>query len=324
MEAEVVMQLLEKVNDKQRTAALRYLSHNNKKLRIPGFSLMEKAPIKLVANTARTNSNFRRALYESIAMVVLDGSKVDHSKSIDDLKNEFPQTKWLGLAAYLLMMGEEKHTEDALKLITDDINGVEAKETVQNAAIRPEPKLDKKEEKFREKYLKAKNENAELVAELAKHKELLQNAAATIEKLKESQQELESKCAGYLAEIDALNDRNSRLTQQLEEATEKTKELQTAQTSKVDIRVLAPNCKDILEGYRETIPMAFDMVLSSDMENVIDKYDEIWVLVDVVPFGTLRVLRKWKKLADQKVFIFQTVGDLVTHVDNVVQTDGRR
>lgn len=323
MEPEMVTQLLAKLDDKQRTSAFRHLSHNNKKLRIPGFSSLEKAPIKLVTNTARTNKHLRTALYASISTVILDGTKVESSKNLDELKNEIPQTKWLGLAAYLLMLGEEEHSADALQILADYDITSESTDTTKVTETSPEPKLDKKEEKFREKYLKAKSENAKLTAELEKIKGMLQDANNLIDTLKMNQVELESKCATYLAEIDALSDEKSRLTKQLDDATKIAPKVQAFQKASVDIHVLAPNCKDILGKYTDTIPMDFMGTLDTNVTAMVEEYDEIWVFPDVVSFGTYRVLRKLKKTADDKVFIFQTVGDLVAHVESVLQTDGR-
>lgn len=321
MEPEMITQLLEKIDRKQYAMAIRHLSHNNKKLRIPGFSIMEKAPTKLVANTARTNKIFRKALYESISIVVLNGIKVDLTQSIDEIKKGIPQAQWLGLAAHLLMINEEEYSTEAFRIISE--NGMEgdSKDHEQLPKSEPESKPDKKEEKFREKYLKVKNENSELSAELEKCKGQIQEANAEIEKLKKIQSELDSRCAAYMAEIDALTDEKSRLIQQLQEVTEKA---QAIQAPRIDIRVLAPNCKDLLEKYMDTIPLDFDGALDMNVTDAIEKYNEIWVFSDVVPFGTYRVLRKWKKVAEDKVFIFQTVGDLVAHAEKMLQADGRR
>lgn len=321
MQREMISQLLERLDAKQYAASLRHLSHNNKRLKIPGFSLMEKAPIKLVVNTARNNRAFRTALYESISAVILEGRTVDLSKNADEMKKEIPQVQWLGLAAYLLMTGEEEHSADALKIISDCGSEDEPPASTPEVQNTHETKPDKKEEKFREKYLKAKNENAELVADLDRYKAQLQENAVEIEKLKKLQSDLESKCAAYMAEIDTLSGEKARLIQQLEEETEKA---QAAQTPKIDIRILAPNCQDVLKKYMDIIRLDFDGNLAMDVTDAIKQYDEIWVFSDVVPFGTYRALRKWKKVAEDKVFIFQTVGDLVAHAENVLQTDGRR
>ena len=96
------------------------------------------------------------------------------------------------------------------------------------------------------------------------------------------------------------------------------------QKGSVEIQVLAPNCKDLLEKYVDTIPMDFTGASTADVSAMIEKYDEIWVFPDVVSFSTYRVLQKCQRMAGSKVFIFQTVGDLVAHVESVLQTDGRR
>jgi len=324
MEPEMIIQLLEKIDGKEYTMAIRHLSHNNKKLRIPGFSVMEKAPIRLVANTARTNKFFRKALYKSISTVILAGIKVDLTKNTEELKKEIPQAQWLGIAAYLLMVNEEKYATDAVTIISECGNAGEARDNEQLLQNESEPKQDKKEERFREKYLKAKNENAELVAELERCKAKLLEDAAEIEKLKEIQNDLESQCALYLEKINDLSNNNSRLLQELEEMTEQTGKVQTALDSQVNVRVFAPYCKDLLEKYGDTIPIVFDGSIAMGAARAVEQYDEIWVFPDVVPFGTYRVLQKWKKSADEKVFIFHTAVDLVAHAEKVLQADGRR
>jgi hypothetical protein len=325
MEPEMVTQLLERIDDKQRISVLRHLSHNNKKLRIPGFSLMEKAPIKIVANTSRTNKHFRSALFESISAVILDGVKVDCSKCLDTLKSEIPQKKWLGLAAHLLMLSEEEHTDDATKLISDyDATKQSASDIAEVLDALPEPKTDKKEERFREKYLKEKGENAKLTAELEKVNRSLHDAGNTIDTMKLNQLELEGKCAAYLAEIARLSDENAKLICQLGEATKAELHVPAHLGSSVDIHVLAPNCKDILEKYRDTIPMDFSGNLDQNSPDVMEKYDEIWVFPNLISFGTYRLLKKWKRSADDKVFIFETTGELISHAEKMLQTARRR
>lgn len=324
MEPEMITQLLEKLDAKQYTAILRHLSHNNRKLRIPGFSLMEKAPIKLVANTAKTNKSFRKALYASIAAVILDGAIIDLAKTTDEIKKEIPQVQWLGLAAHLLMVGEEEHAADASKIISDYGSGNNASDSVQPHQSEPESKPDKKEEKFREKYMKAKKENAEMLAELERCKGQLQDAGVEIETLKKSQTDLENQCAAYKAEIDTLSNDRARLIQELDAATKKAEQAQAAPPPRIDIRVLAPNCKDLLDKYSDTILLDFDGTRDMDVMELIQKYDEIWAFSDVVPYGTFRMLKKCKKTADAKVFIFQTAGELVAHAAMVTQAAGRR
>ena len=59
MGTEMISKLLEKLDKQQYTDVIRSFSQHNKRLKIPGFTLVERAPLKLVANTARTNKLFR-------------------------------------------------------------------------------------------------------------------------------------------------------------------------------------------------------------------------------------------------------------------------
>ena len=64
MGTETISKLLEKLDKQQYTDVIRSFSQHNKRLKIPGFTLVERAPLKLVANTARTNKIFRKALFQ--------------------------------------------------------------------------------------------------------------------------------------------------------------------------------------------------------------------------------------------------------------------
>lgn len=316
METETINKLLEKLEKQQYIDVIRYLSQHNKRIKIPGFSHMEKAPTKLVANTARTNRIFRKALFESISGVILSGADINLDRDVEDIKSDIPKNQWLGLAAFLLLLENDVYAFEAEKII-DEYGDNHQEDVVQE--IVNLPKSDKKEEKFREKYLKARIEIAELTAELEKHVTLLREKTAENEQLREGKKELEQRCITYLAQLDALNKEKTRLLGELEATQAKMIAAQSIPQPKLDIQVLAPCCEDILGRYTMTIPIDFENAPQMTSTEAMSKYDEIWVFPDVVPFGTYRTLRKWKKAYDENVNIFQTATDLVDYAEKLIQ-----
>lgn len=317
MGTETISKLLEKLDKQQYTDVIRSFSQHNKRLKIPGFTSVERAPLKLVANTARTNKLFRKALLEEISQVVLSGIDINLDNGIGEIKKEVPKTKWLGLAAFLLLLDDDIHTAEAEQLIEEYAAQLEHEEIPQEADASPKP--DKKEEKFREKYLKAKTEIAELKTELEKHMESLREATAETEQLREKKKELEQRCIAYLAQIEALSKEKVRLLAELETARMEVLIVQSVKQSKLEIQIFAPGCEDILGKYCEVVPIEFANVTNITMDVALKKYDEIWVFSDVIPFGTYRMLHKWKQVAGEKVIIFQTATELVDHVEKLMQ-----
>ena len=137
---------------------IRSFAQRNKRMKIPGFSSMEKAPIKLVANTARTNKVFQRALLEAISHTMMPDAEVNTEQNIAEIKANIPQAQWLGLAAYLLMQEDGKYVAEAEQIISDFSAAHKQEKTLPVSEVDDTPKIDKKEEKFREKYLKSKSD----------------------------------------------------------------------------------------------------------------------------------------------------------------------
>ncbi len=317
METETISKLLEKLGKQQYTDAIRNFTQYNKRLKIPGFSSMEKAPIKLVANTARTNKAFRKALLESISVVVLPGTDINLDRDIADIKKDLPKTQWLGLAAFLLHLENDTYTYEAERIIDEYDANIPQKKTVHETVSTC--KADKKEEKFREKYLRARTEISELTAEMEKQMTQLRDATIKIDELRDEQKKFEQRCTAYLSQIDALNKEKKELLDKLEITQEKVVALQRTSHQKLDIHVLAPSCEDILSIYCDTIPICFENPTKISGREALTKYDEIWVFPNVVPFGTYRTLQKWKQESDEKVIIFQTATDLVSHAERLIR-----
>ena len=92
---------------------------NNKRMKIPGFSSLEKTPQGLILNTARTNKGFRDALLDACVAVILDGDVVDLSKSLIENKQAIARERWLGVAAAFLKSGSAQDTEEITRLISE-------------------------------------------------------------------------------------------------------------------------------------------------------------------------------------------------------------
>lgn len=317
MGTETISKLLERLEKQQYTDVIKNFTQHNKRLKIPGFSSMEKVPVKLVANTAKTNKVFRKALLESISVVILSGTDVNLDRDIAEIKKDLPKNQWLGLAAFLLLLENETYTYEAEKIIDEyDVNIRQKKVEQETVSTH---RADKKEEKFREKYLKARTEIAELTADLEKHMTLLRDATTEIKELRDGQKKYEQRCMAYLSQIDALNKEKKKLLDEMEIVQEKVVTLQSFSQQKLNIHVLAPSCEDILGVYCDTIPIGFENPTKISVREALEKYDEIWVFPDVVPFGTYRALCKWKQEYDDKVIIFQTATDLVSHAKKLIK-----
>lgn len=317
MQAYTISKLLEKLDKQQYSNVIRNFTQHNKRMKIPGFSHMEKAPVKLVVNSARTNKAFCKALLESVSKVILSGTEINLERDISDIKKDIPNTAWLGLAAFLLLLENDAYTVEAESIIDEYDDDQKQESPVQESAILPKP--DKKEEKFREKYLNARIDISELTTELEKQTLLLQKANAEIDQLREEKKDLEQRCISYLAQLDALIKDNRKLLEEQKAVQAKLAAAQSAPQPKLDVLVLAPNCTDILSKYTDTIPIAFDDTTKLSMTEAIEKYDEIWVFPDVISFGAYRALRRWKQFADEKVIIFQTATDVVAYAEKLIQ-----
>lgn len=318
MEIELIARLLEQLEAKQYTASIRDLSQNNKKLSIPGFSRMEKAPKKLVVNTAKVNMKFRRALLAAVSSVVLSGTAVNIDMGIDRMKQNVPKEKWLGLAALLLLSENEAYTIEVERII-DEYTEL-SKGSASVVTLVEDTKPDKREEKFREKYLKARKEMEQLKESLDQQRIQTQRDEDEIEELKRINEDLEARCSRYMKELNDVKTENEKLCRDIAKVkatitTEKT----TQETSMLEIRVFAPKCKDILEEYCDILQLEFELPEGNLEAEIIEEYDEIWALESIVPFGMYRMLCKWKKSVNEKVLIFQTAAQLNAYVQQMVQ-----
>ena len=318
MATETISKLLEKLDKKQYTDVIRIFAQHNKRLKIPGFTSIERVPLQLVANTTRTNKIFRKALLEEISQCILLNTEINLDNDIEDIKKEIPQIQWLGLAAFLLLLDDDTYTAKAEQIIDEYVVPSEHEKALQRSNT--SPKFDKKEGKFREKYLKAKAETAEMQSELEKRIESFQEAMAEVEQLRGQKKELEERCLAYLAQIDALSREKARLLGDLETVRTEISTVQCAKKPKLEaqVQILAPGCKDILGKYCEAISIEFTNVTSITMDEALKQYNEIWVFPDVIPFGSYRILNKWKQVAGEKVLIFSTATDLLNHVEKLM------
>lgn len=317
MGTEIICKLLEKLEKQQYINVIRSFAQHNERLKIPGFTSLEKAPLKLVANTARTNKVFCKALLNEISSAFLSDVNINLDNNIQEIKKEIPKTKWIGLAAFLLLLDDDVRCAEAAQLIDEypiQVEYVEAPSKTDTSS-----RTDKKEERFREKYLKAKTEIAEIKSELEEHIELLREAEYDAEQLRAQKKELEQLCMAYLAKIEALSNEKARMSAELETARMEVLAVQNVKKPKIEIQILAPGCEDILHKYCEVVHIVFANVTNITMDEALKKYDEIWVFANVIPFATYRMLRKWKEVAEEKVTIFQTVTDLIDYVEKLVQ-----
>ena len=317
MELETIIKLLEKLDKKQYSDIIRKFSQHNKRLKVPGFTSIEKVPLKLIANNAKTNKLFRKALLDEISSVVLTGIDINMDQDITTIKNNIPKDKWLGLAAFLLLLNNESHTAEAKKIIEEFAPQKQSEDIPKE--IDDNTKEDKKEEKFREKYLKAKRELADIKVKLETGLEAFQKLAIDVGKLEDEKRELEQRCMTYLVQIETLRNENSRLTHELKKAEAKEISYHQSTQRSIDIKILAPCCEDILNKYCGITAIDFENRTELLKEEILEKYDEIWVFPDVIPYSTYRMLCKWKKEADDKIMIFQAPADLVARAEKLTQ-----
>lgn len=317
MQPQIIGKLLEKISQKQYSDVIRSFSLHNKRMKIPGFTSLEKVPLTLIANNAKTNKVFRKALLDEISAVILAGIDINMENDIDEIKTTLPKEKWLGFAAFLLCLGDENYVAEAERIIDDfetECTQTEVPhETVDNI------KSDKKEEKFREKYLKAKKEVAYLQAKLDESIESRRKIADEVERLEDIREKLEKQCAVYLDQIQMLSNEKAVLCAELEKAQAIIASAQHAPSSELNFQIFAPCCEDILRKYCEMITINFEDVAKAPMDVILEKYHEIWVFPDVLPFSTYRMFCKWKKEAEGKIIIFQTATDLLARADAVKQ-----
>lgn len=135
MGTEIISKLLEKLEKQQYIDVIRSFAQHNKRLKIPGFTSLEKAPLKLVANTARTNKVFCKALLNEISQIFMSDVDINLDNDIQEIKKEIPETKWIGLAAFLLLLDDDAHIAEAVQLIDEY--------PIQDEYVEVPPKTDK-------------------------------------------------------------------------------------------------------------------------------------------------------------------------------------
>ena len=313
MEPQIIGKLLEKISKKQYTEIIRSFSLHNKRMRIPGFTSMEKVPLTLIANNAKTNKVFRKALLDEISTIILAGAKINMEDDINQIKSTLPKEKLLGFAALLLFLENENYVAEAERIITDF--AVDAPQVVVSHETPDNSRSDKKEEKFREKYLKAKKEVAELQTKYDESQDLYRKISDEANRLEETIKELESQCAIYLSQIQSLSNERLTLCAELEKSQVASASTQYTSSPKITPQILAPCCEDILGRYCEIITINFEDATKIPKESILEKYNEIWVFPDVLPFSMYRMFCKWKKEAEGQILIFQTATELLAHAD---------
>ena len=318
MEPQIIGKLLEKISKKQYTDIIRSFSLHNKRMRVPGFTSMEKVPLTLIANNAKTNRVFRKALLDEIATMILSGTEINMENDINEIKSTLPKEKLLGFAALLLFLENENYIAEAERIIADFT--VDAPQVEASPENPDNSKSDKKEEKFREKYLKSKKEIAELQTKLDESQDSYRKISDEAKRLEETIKDLESQCAIYLSQIQSLSSEKLALCAELEAAQSACSSTQYTPPTKVTTQILAPCCEDILGRYCEILTIDFEDATKIPKESILKKYNEIWVFPDVLPFSMYRMFCKWKKAAEGQILIFQTATELLAHADALRQT----
>ncbi len=315
MDTEYISMLLGKIEAKQFAQIGKHFAQHNKRIKVPGFTALEKAPRKLIANTARTNQKFRQCLLVSIAAVILDGEEVTLENGIAQLLESIPCQKRLGLAAYLLLEQNEEFDSAIEKLISD----------CPERCVQPVPQKpaesdhtnDKREEKFREKYLKLKAEMSHLQTELEEYKSQKGKDSAEIERLQSIEAELIQQSQNKSEKIEELTAKIVSLQQELQQANARIAEAPCVSLPQADIRIFAPNCADILEKYEDILTIDFNIPIPPLGESAVEGYGEIWVLPNVLSFGMVRFFTKLWNKGDERVHIFQSVGELLERVQKM-------
>ena len=315
MAIDLMKELIEKLDKKTYMAVIRCVAQNNKRMKLPGFSSLERAPKGLILNTAKTDKRFSDALLDACVEVLLEGIDVDYSKSLLENKEIIPCDRWLGLAAAFLKKGHEQDVEVLSTIISE--YKVEKTEPIREPAKESE-KQDKREEKFREKYLKAH-------AEVEKLTNVLNEVQGGYEKLLLENDELKKI-------ISALNEDKEKMLQVLENKERELIQLKsTVTTIKVSndhtqcvqapnntLRVLAPNCQDVLGKYAGRMSIEFGDIAERTKEELMQLYDQVWVLPNVVSFATSRKLSRWCKEGEERIIWFLNAAELLSKAEMMI------
>lgn len=314
MQAEDMSGLLQKLSEKQYSLAMHDLSKNNPKIRVSGFTTISKIPVKYAAATAKTHAPFREALLKSISAIILGDNEVDWSKPTEELKEVIPSTKWLGLAAQLLLSEHDEDRIQATKIISeysqtncDDENTIAP--TVEQ----------KRQDKFREKYMKAQKEIADLTKLLNAERLLTQKAKSEVEALTRLQDETTALCNELKAEVSRLKEASQLLQFEIErlQSEDAPKPDDIPCPPKTNIKIFAPNCKSFLQGYSDFFDIQFDELTVVAVAAAVEQCDETWAVFDLLPYGTTRALKKLKLTHSEKVYVFNTSDELLAHAERI-------
>lgn len=310
MEIELIKKLLTELDPAQYISVLRTINQVNRKLRITGFTKMEKAPITMVVNSAKNSEKFKMALLASVMRVISPELKVDVEENLQDLKDKVIRDQWLGLAAFLIAHGSNQALEKANDvLISYHVPLV--KENTPGNTEQPEGN-EKKEEKFRQKYMNAHEDLEQAKKEIADKNLQIQEWQQKYRKLCECNENLEQQCRELNQKIEQLNDIQQHMNEDIIRLRTK-----TAEHSRAELHIFAPNCQDVLEKFTSKIRIDFSLPENLKLEDVIKYYDQIWVFPDLVPFGVFRALRKMKNTETEKIRIFQSLSSLISHAYRV-------
>lgn len=315
MAMDLLKELIEKLDKKTYIAVIRCVAQNNKRMKLPGFSSLERAPRGLILNTARTDKRFSDALLDACVEVILDGIDVDYSKSLLENKERVTCDRWLGLAAAFLKKSHDQDVEVLATIISE--YKVEKSEPIREPAKESE-KQEKREEKFRDKYLKAH-------AEVEKLTDMLNEAQGDYEKLLLENDELKKI-------ILVLNEDKEELLQTLKNKEQELIQLKSTETTiKVSddhtqcvqvpgntLRVLAPNCQDVLGKYAGRISIEFEDIAERTKEELMQLYDQVWVLPNAVSFATSRKLSRWRKEGEERIVWFLNAAELLLKAETMI------
>lgn len=321
MDSDLIFNLLNKLKRDEYLSVLRNISQGDKRFQtrtvFAGFSMVEKVPVRIVANKASTNKAFLRVLLKSISAIVLSETNINMEMDINEIKTSVPKTQWLGLAAAFLLTGMDEHSREAAKIVAEfeaECNVKENTVIIQNSV-----KAEKKEEKFRSKYMKALGEISELKTNLAKHEERQQQDLFEIDQLRKRESELEATCTTLKEQMNKLCNENKALRCELKNAKAKTT-FGHIDTVQANLLFYAPNCKDVLDRFCcDSLTIDFGYPSDFTESEILEKYDEIWICSNFVPYGTYKKYCKCRQHTVMKIFIFETVNSLIAHAKKFVR-----
>ena len=315
MATDLLKALIEKIDKKTYLSIIHCLAQKNKRMRIPGFSTLEKTPQALVINTAKTNKNFKDAFLDACVEVILDGQTIDYSISLTENKEKIDSVHWLGLAAAFLKRNDEQDVKEILGIISGC--GAE-KETEVKEEVKTDAKQEKREERFREKYLKAHAEVERLTALIETQKNELENAIAQRDNFAELVDGLKIEKENLLRMLSEKEEEIKQLRSFSAGAKEGDSKEQSPKASLTVKRIYAPNCQDLLGKYVGKIMLNFEDIAEKTKEELHEQYDQVWVLSNTISFATSRKLSKWMKDGLDNIVWFSSATELVTYAEDLI------